>query len=83
MVDETVQAAKTAAVLDAVRRVREVLPDTPEELREDRTAREVVTLNLFWPFRRVSTWPRAGSPMATYPCPARTARYFWHLPSGE
>ena len=47
MVDETVQAAKTAAVLDAVRRIREVLPATPEELRDDRTAREVVTLNLF------------------------------------
>ena len=47
MVDEAIQAAKTAAVLDAVRRIREVLPPTPEELRDDRTAREIVTLNLF------------------------------------
>jgi uncharacterized protein YutE (UPF0331/DUF86 family) len=47
VVDETVQAAKTAAVLDAVRRIREVLPASPEEFRENRTAREIVTLNLF------------------------------------
>jgi uncharacterized protein YutE (UPF0331/DUF86 family) len=47
MVDEAVQAAKTAAVLDAVRRIREVLPGTAQELRAGRTAREVVTLNLF------------------------------------
>jgi uncharacterized protein YutE (UPF0331/DUF86 family) len=47
MVDETVQAAKTAAVLDAVRRIREVLPASVEDFRDDRTAREIVTLNLF------------------------------------
>jgi uncharacterized protein YutE (UPF0331/DUF86 family) len=47
MVDETVQAAKTAAVLDAVRRIREVLPPSSDEFREDRAAREIVTLNLF------------------------------------
>jgi uncharacterized protein YutE (UPF0331/DUF86 family) len=47
MVDETVQAAKTAAVLDAIRRIREVLPASVEQFHEDRTAREIVTLNLF------------------------------------
>ncbi len=47
MVDEMVQAAKSAAIADAVRRIREVLPATAEGLREDRTAREIVTLNLF------------------------------------
>lgn len=44
MVDEAVYAAKTAAILDAVQRVREVLPATPEMFRENRTAREVVVL---------------------------------------
>lgn len=47
MVDESVLAAKTAAIVDAVHRVREVLPSTASELKENRTAREVVTLNLF------------------------------------
>ena len=47
MVDETVQATKTAAVLDAVRRIREVLPASPEDFRKDRTTREIVTLNVF------------------------------------
>jgi uncharacterized protein YutE (UPF0331/DUF86 family) len=47
VVDRTVLAAKTAAVRDAVARVREVLPEQPEALGADRTAREVVVLNLF------------------------------------
>jgi len=47
VVDEAVQAAKTAAILDAVRRVRETLPQTAAQLHDDRTAREVVILNLF------------------------------------
>jgi uncharacterized protein YutE (UPF0331/DUF86 family) len=47
MVDETVQAVKIATIADAVRRVREVLPPTAAGLETDRTAREVITLNLF------------------------------------
>ena len=47
MVDQAVLAAKIAAVTDAVARVREVLPSKAEGLRQDRTAREVVVLNLF------------------------------------
>ncbi len=47
MVDKTVLAKKLAAVRDAVARIADVLPATPEEFRSDRTTREVVTLNLF------------------------------------
>ena len=47
MVDHAVQAAKVAAITDAVRRVREVLPANADGLRDDRTAREIVILNLF------------------------------------
>ena len=47
MVDKTVQATKIAAIRDAVQRVREVLPATADELHTNRTAREVVILNLF------------------------------------
>src|SRR5947209_20289246 len=45
--DEAVQAAKIAAIIDAVQRIREVLPASAEALRADRTAREIVVLNLF------------------------------------
>jgi uncharacterized protein YutE (UPF0331/DUF86 family) len=47
MVDKTVLAKKLAAVRDAVARIADVLPATPDEFRADRTSREVVTLNLF------------------------------------
>jgi uncharacterized protein YutE (UPF0331/DUF86 family) len=47
MVDKVVLATKLAAIRDAVARVREVLPSTVDVFRTDRTAREVVTLNLF------------------------------------
>ena len=47
MVDATVVATKVAAVRDAVDRVRETLPPDPEAFERDRTAREVVILNLF------------------------------------
>lgn len=40
-------AAKIAAIRDACTRVREVLPSSADELAGDRTAREVVALNLF------------------------------------
>lgn len=36
-----------AAVRDAVARIRAVLPEAPETFEADRTAREVVILNLF------------------------------------
>ena len=39
--------AKTAVIRNAVLRIREILPATAEALRADRTAREVITLNLF------------------------------------
>jgi uncharacterized protein YutE (UPF0331/DUF86 family) len=47
VVDPAVQAAKTAAVTDAIRRIHEVLPASADALRSDRTAREIVILNLF------------------------------------
>jgi uncharacterized protein YutE (UPF0331/DUF86 family) len=46
MVDKTVLAKKVSAIRDAVRRIREVLPDSADAFRTDRTAREVVMLNL-------------------------------------
>jgi uncharacterized protein YutE (UPF0331/DUF86 family) len=47
MVDSAVLAKKVAAIRDAVARIREVLPDSVEAFRVDRTAREIVLLNLF------------------------------------
>lgn len=47
MVDEAVLAKKLAAIRDAVARIREVLPRSAAAFRENRTAREVVILNLF------------------------------------
>lgn len=47
MVDETIVAARVAAIRDAVDRIRGVLPPEPETLEADRTTREVVILNLF------------------------------------
>ena len=47
MVDRAVAAAKIAAVRDAVERIRTVLPPDPQRFLADRTAREVVVLNLF------------------------------------
>lgn len=47
MVDKTLLAAKIAAIKDAAARVREVLPPKREAFAADRTAREVVLLNLF------------------------------------
>jgi uncharacterized protein YutE (UPF0331/DUF86 family) len=47
VVDEAVLAKKIAAIRDAVARVREVLPNTADAFGADRTAREVVLLNLF------------------------------------
>ena len=47
MIDRTVLARQVAAVHDAAERVREVLPAQREAFAADRTAREIVTLNLF------------------------------------
>ena len=47
MVDKTLLASKIAAIRDAAARVREVLPADREAFAADRTAREVVLLNLF------------------------------------
>ena len=47
MVDRVVLAKKLAAIRDAVERIAEVLPTTAEAFRQNRTVREVVTLNLF------------------------------------
>jgi uncharacterized protein YutE (UPF0331/DUF86 family) len=40
-------ATKVAAVRDAVARIRETLPPDPAAFEADRTAREIVVLNLF------------------------------------
>jgi len=47
VVDEVVRAAKIAAILDAVQRIREMLPETAKQLDADRSAREIVILNLY------------------------------------
>lgn len=47
MVDAAVFARKVAAIRDAVARIHAVVPETPATFLADRTAREVVTLNLF------------------------------------
>jgi uncharacterized protein YutE (UPF0331/DUF86 family) len=47
VVDKTILAAKIAAVRDAVGRIRAVLTKDPAVFSSDRTAREVVILNLF------------------------------------
>jgi len=47
VVDSALLAAKIAAVRDATARVRAVLPASADAFIVDRTAREVVTLNLF------------------------------------
>ena len=47
MVDRTLLAKKIAAIRDATRRVRSVLPGELVDFERDRTVREVVVLNLF------------------------------------
>ena len=47
VVDRALLAAKIATVRDAVARVRAVLPPDAGTFKDDRTAREVVILNLF------------------------------------
>jgi len=47
VVDRALLAAKVATVRDAVARIRAVLPSDRSEFVADRTAREVVILNLF------------------------------------
>lgn len=47
MVDKALLAGKVAAIRDAVARIRSVLPATADAFASDRTAREVVTFNLF------------------------------------
>jgi uncharacterized protein YutE (UPF0331/DUF86 family) len=47
MVDRVVFAQKLAAIRDAVARIREVLPASEQVFETDRSAREIVTLNLF------------------------------------
>jgi uncharacterized protein YutE (UPF0331/DUF86 family) len=47
VVDRAVVAAKVAAIRDAVDRIRRVLPSAASAFEADRTAREVVILNLF------------------------------------
>lgn len=47
MVDEAVFVRCVADIRDAVARIRQVLPPRLEDFVQDRTAREVVALNLF------------------------------------
>ena len=47
MIDHTILARQVAAVRDAAERIREVLPAQVETFVADRSAREIVTLNLF------------------------------------
>jgi uncharacterized protein YutE (UPF0331/DUF86 family) len=47
MVENTILATKLVAIRDAVARIRQVLPESAEAFRADRTAREIVILNLF------------------------------------
>jgi len=47
VVDKAVLAKRVAGIRDAVARIKLVLPATTQEFAADRTAREVVILNLF------------------------------------
>ena len=47
MIDHSILARQVAAVRDAADRIREVLPAQREAFVADRSAREIVTLNLF------------------------------------
>jgi uncharacterized protein YutE (UPF0331/DUF86 family) len=47
VVDSVLVAAKIVTVQDAIARVRDVLPESVDSFIADRTAREVVTLNVF------------------------------------
>ena len=47
MIDHSILARQVAAVRDAAERIREVLPAQIEAFVADRSAREIVTLNLF------------------------------------
>jgi len=47
VVDKAILGKKVAAIRDAVARIREVLPASASEFSADRTAREIVVLNLF------------------------------------
>ena len=47
MIDHSILARQVAAVRDAAERIREVLPAQVEAFVADRSAREIVTLNLF------------------------------------
>jgi uncharacterized protein YutE (UPF0331/DUF86 family) len=47
VVDKALLARKVAAIRDAVERIRGVLPSERDAFLADRTAREVVVLNLF------------------------------------
>lgn len=47
MVDKALLAGKIAAVRDAVARIRSVVPASEDGFVQDRTAREIVLLNLF------------------------------------
>ena len=47
MIDHVILARRVAAVRDAAERIREVLPAQIEAFVADRSAREIVTLNLF------------------------------------
>jgi uncharacterized protein YutE (UPF0331/DUF86 family) len=47
MIDRVILAAKIGAVRDAVARIQSVLPRDSEAFVADRTAREIVALNLF------------------------------------
>jgi uncharacterized protein YutE (UPF0331/DUF86 family) len=47
VVDRAILAARIAAVRDAVARVRSTFPPSAETFLQERTAREVVTLNLY------------------------------------
>jgi uncharacterized protein YutE (UPF0331/DUF86 family) len=47
MVDVEVFARKVAIIRDAVARIRDVVPDSPDAFLTDRDARDIVALNLF------------------------------------
>ena len=47
MIDHSILARRVAAVRDAADRIRQVLPEQREAFVADRSAREIVTLNLF------------------------------------
>jgi uncharacterized protein YutE (UPF0331/DUF86 family) len=81
VVDRALLAHKIALIRDAVARVREVLPPRVEDFQSDRTAREVVALNLFVALQEAAALASHWLADAGWPVPAAYRDLFASLAS--